>query len=147
MPPRIVLAACFAGLLSTACEAADLTITVDHLRNNTGQVLLCVFSAESSDAAVFPDCVKGRPVRSAKAPIAGGKVVMTFNGLKDGVYAIAVIHDENANGQLDTNFIGIPTEGIGVSNNPRLLGKPSFAEAKFTLKGNIPITIETKYIL
>ena len=37
---------------------------------------------------------------------------MTFKGLKDGVYAIAIIHDENTNGKLDTNFIGIPAEGV-----------------------------------
>ncbi len=144
---RFVLAACFAGAASTVCSAADLTVTVDHLRNSRGQLLLCVFSAESSDPAVFPDCVKGRPVRSAKAPIAGDKVVMTFKGLKDGVYAVAVIHDENGNSQLDTNFVGIPTEGIGVSNNPSLFGKPSFGEAQFPLKGNMSVTIEAKYIL
>ena len=69
--------------------AADLTITIDSLRSNQGQVLLCVFSAESSDREAFPDCVKGRPVRQSKTVIAGGKVVVTYKGLKDGVYAVA----------------------------------------------------------
>jgi uncharacterized protein (DUF2141 family) len=147
MIARVLLSACALGLFSCACAAADLTITVDHLRNNRGQLLLCVFSAESSDPALFPDCVKGHPVRQAKAPISGGKVVMTFNGLNDGVYAVAIVHDENGNNELDTNLIGIPTEGIGISTNPRLFGKPQFAGAQFNIKGNTPITIEMKYIL
>jgi uncharacterized protein (DUF2141 family) len=127
--------------------AADLTITIDSLRSNQGQVLLCVFSAESSDREAFPDCAKGRPVRQGKAVIAGGKVVVTYKGLKDGVYAVAAIHDENGNGELDTNFLGIPTEGIGISNNPRLLGKPEFGEARFEIKGAATITVSAKYIL
>jgi uncharacterized protein (DUF2141 family) len=127
--------------------AAELTITVDNLRNDRGQVILCVFSAENSDKASFPDCVRGRPVRQGKAIISGGKVVMTYTGLKDGVYAVAAVHDENGNGQLDTNFLGIPTEGIAISMNPRLMGKPSFDEARFEIKGKTAITVNAIYIL
>ncbi|MGO9459598.1 MAG: DUF2141 domain-containing protein [Rhodomicrobium sp.] len=148
MTSRLILAAaCLAGFFSCACKAADLTIIVDNLRSNQGQVLLCVFSAVSSDKTEFPDCDKGRPVRSAKAAISNGKVVMTFNGLKDGVYSVATIHDENGNGQLDTNFLGIPAEGVGVSTNPRVFGKPRFEQGQFNINGNTAITIDTKYIL
>ena len=140
-----------AGLLSgsfvSACEAADLTVTVQNLRSNQGQVLLCVFSAESSIVGEFPDCVKGRPVRTAKGTISAGQAVMTFKGLKDGIYTVAITHDENGNGQLDTNFLGMPTEGVGVSTNPRVFGKPRFEQGQFPIKGNTAITIEAKYIL
>ena len=140
-----------AALLSifylSQAAAADLTITVNNLRSNQGQVLLCVFSAESSDREAFPDCVKGRPVRQSKETVADGKVVVSYRGLKDGVYAVAVIHDENGNNELDTNFLGIPTEGIGISTNPRLLGKPHFNEAQFEIKGKAAITVSAKYIL
>ncbi|MGA7327940.1 MAG: DUF2141 domain-containing protein [Rhodomicrobium sp.] len=142
-----IAASLFAGFSSLSCAAADLTITVDNLRSNQGQILLCVFSAESSDSAQFPDCTKGRPVRSANAIISGSKASVTFKGLKDGIYAVAAIHDENGNGQLDTNFIGIPTEGIAISNNPRLFGKPSFEQGRFDINGNTSINIEAKYIL
>ncbi len=147
MNSRLLLAACIAGLFSTACNASDLTVTAGNLRNDQGQVLICVFSADVSDRSEFPDCEKGRAVRSAQARISGGKVVMTFNGLKDGVYAVAIVHDENGNGKLDTNFIGIPAEGVGVSTNPRVIGRPSFEQGQFTVKGNTAIAIETKYIL
>jgi uncharacterized protein (DUF2141 family) len=146
MNARLFLAAC-AAVLSGPCIAADLTVTVDNLRSNQGQVILCVFSADSSERGEFPDCIKGKPVRSATGVISGGKTVMTFNGLKDGVYAVAIIHDENGNGQLDTNFLGIPAEGVGVSTNPSVFGKPRFEQGQFALQGKAAITIEAKYIL
>ena len=143
-------AAAAATLFLFSCShalAADLTITIDNLRSSQGQVLLCVFSAESSDREAFPDCTKGRPVRQSKEAIGAGRVVVTYKGLKDGVYAVAAVHDENGNGELDANFLGIPTEGIGISNNPRLMGKPNFAEALFQIKGKTAITLNAKYIL
>lgn len=143
----VVLAVILLSFSPLHSFAADLTITVDGLRNDLGQVLLCVFSAESSDKEAFPDCTKGRPVRQGKAAIAGGKVVVTYKGLKDGVYAVSAIHDENGDGALGANFVGIPTEGVGVSNNPRLMGKPHFDEARFTIKGKAAITLNAKYIL
>jgi uncharacterized protein (DUF2141 family) len=139
-------AVCIFGLASV-CHAADLTVTIEKLRSSQGKVLLCIFSGETSSVAEFPDCTKGQPVRTASAAISGNKVVTTFKGLKDGVYAVAAVHDENGNGQLDTNFIGIPVEGIGISNNPSLFGRPKFREGQFDLKGNAAITIEAKYIL
>ncbi len=148
MTSRLLLAAaCFSGFFSWGCQAASLTITAGNLRSDQGQVLLCIFSAESSDRAGFPDCAKGRPVRSANVVIGVCKAVITFDGLKDGVYAAAIIHDENGNGQLDTNLIGIPTEGVGVSTNPFLLGKPHFDEGQFSIKGDTATTINAKYIL
>jgi uncharacterized protein (DUF2141 family) len=136
------------GSLAGKAWAADLTITVDGLRNNNGQVLLCIFDAKSSDTASFPDCDKGRPVRSLKAPIAGGKVIVTYNGLAPGTYGVAMIHDENFDGKLATNFIGIPTDGFGVSNNPTLYRAPRFSDAQFSLgEGKAAITVTAKYLL
>jgi uncharacterized protein (DUF2141 family) len=145
--PRLLAAALMLGSCVFACEAADLTVTVQNLRSNQGQVLLCVFFAENSIVGEFPDCVKGRPVRTAKGAISAGRAVVTFNGLKDGIYAVAITHDEDGNGQLDTNFLGMPTEGVGVSTNPRVFGKPRFEQGQFPIKGNTGIIIEAKYIL
>lgn len=135
------------ALVSATASAADLTITIKGLRGVVGNVALCVFAEEGSDTALFPDCEKGKPLRSATLKIADGTASVTYTGLKDGAYAVALIHDENANGRLDTNFLGIPTEGIGVSNNPRLFGKPAYGEARFTLSGKAAVTIQVKYFL
>ncbi len=144
---RAIVAAFMTCLVSWPSAAADLKITVDSLRSDAGNLLICLFSGGESDTKVYPDCEKGRPIRSQKAAISGGKVILTYVGLKDGVYAIAAIHDENANGKLDTNFVGIPTEGIGISNNPRLTGTPAFDDAKFNVTGNTNVTITAKYFL
>ena len=54
----------------------------------------------------------------------------------DGVYAVSVFHDENMNQKLDKNFMGVPKEGYGASNNPKKkLGPPNFSETKFQLNG------------
>ncbi|KAI95155.1 hypothetical protein T281_06950 [Rhodomicrobium udaipurense JA643] len=148
MSVRILPAAAAAFLgcgLASAAAAADLTIAIDGLRSDRGEVKLCVFSAETSNKAVFPDCVTGRPVKQGSAIIRGGKVVVTYSGLKPGVYAVASIHDENGDGKLGTNMVGIPTEGIGVSNNPTLFGKPDFAKSAFEIAGNTRIAITAKY--
>jgi uncharacterized protein (DUF2141 family) len=149
MSLKILFAACAAQALSaSAATAADLTITVDGLRTDQGNVLVCVFDAANVKADEFPDCDKGNAVRKGKLPIKSGIASVTYTGLKEGVYAVAIVHDENANGQLDTNFLGIPEEGLGVSTNPRLFGsKPKFNDGRFELRGKLTITITAKYFL
>ena len=68
-----------------------------------------------------------------------------FEDIPPGTYALAVIHDENSNGKLDTNWLGIPTEGYGFSNDARgLLGPPTFLAASFSYNGRsveLPISL------
>ncbi len=60
--------------------------------------------------------------------------VVTFDNLEPGTYAVSAYHDANGNNRLDTNFLGIPTERTGASNNPRpAMRAPRFNEAKFDL--------------
>ena len=70
-----------------------------------------------------------------------------FLDIPPGTYAIAVVHDENMNGKLDTNWLGIPTEGYGFSNDAKaLLGAPSFSAASFHYDGqNMEMTISLHY--
>jgi uncharacterized protein (DUF2141 family) len=64
-----------------------------------------------------------------------------------GAYALAVIHDENMNGKLDTNWPGIPTEGYGFSNDAKaLFSAPSFSAARFLYDGrSLDLTIGLQY--
>ena len=56
--------------------------------------------------------------------------------VKPGTYAVSTFHDENSNGKLDTNLLGIPTEGVGASNNAKgHFGPPKFDDAKFRFEG------------
>ena len=54
----------------------------------------------------------------------------TFKGVPAGNYAVLLTHDENDNGKLDTNLVGMPVEGYGFSNNPQVMRKPTFDEAR-----------------
>ena len=121
--------ALFLGLVlllpASLAQAGDLVVEVSGLRNTQGSLALCV----TTDPAGFPGCNKAStqrviPATQARKPI-------TFTNLPAGTYAVAVIHDENNNGKLDTNFVGIPKEGIAVSNN----AVPKFSAPKFKAAG------------
>lgn len=70
-----------------------------------------------------------------------------FADIPPGKYALAVIHDENMNGKLDANRLGIPTEGYGFSNDAAaLLSAPSFRAASFAYDGrSVALTITLNY--
>jgi uncharacterized protein (DUF2141 family) len=75
------------------------------------------------------------------------KRVATLKTSPQGVYALVVIHDEDSNGKLNTNWLGIPTEGYGFSNNAKgLLGPPKFPAASFSYDGrSVDLTISLHY--
>ncbi len=99
------------------------------MRDNQGQVDVCVYAHQHG----FPDCSRDAEVTSTRQPAQQGTMHFTFD-VAPGLLAVSVLHDANGNGRLDTNFIGIPREGVGVSNNPPpRRGPPSFAEATFRL--------------
>lgn len=113
--------------LATA-ETCEVTLKVDGFRNHAGRLGVTVFRT--------PD---GWPEDNARAffhdnfPITGDQTSARLN-LPEGRYAIAVLHDENSNHKLDRNFLGIPKEGFGFSNNPKVrLTAPGFDTAAVPL--------------
>jgi len=64
-----------------------------------------------------------------------------------GTWAVLAYHDENGNKKLDTNFVGMPTEGYGFSNGAKArFGPPSFKDAAIAVgEGNVPATVTLKY--
>lgn len=96
-------------------------------------------------AAAFPDCKKGASVERSAPASEGG---IRFDGLAPGVYALAVIHDENGNAKLDT-FVGIPREGFGFSRDPRIgFGPPRFEAASFEVAvGGPGHKVRMRYLL
>jgi uncharacterized protein (DUF2141 family) len=66
------------------------------------------------------------------------RAVCVFQGVAPGEYAVVAMHDENDNGKMDYNFLGIPAEGYGFSDDPRMLLKaPAFDAAKFRYDGGV----------
>jgi uncharacterized protein (DUF2141 family) len=72
-----------------------------------------------------------------------------IEGLRDGDYAIALLHDENGNDEMDKSggLIKKPKEDFGFSNNAMgSFGPPSFEKAKFSVKGRTQISMRMKYM-
>ena len=126
---------------SSSCPG--IHVKVLNIRNSTGTV----------DCALF-DSPVGFPIETL---LSATKVVVMkvrnkearcdFEDIPSGTDALCVIHDENMDGKLDTNWLGIPKEGYGFSNDVKaLLGAPSFAAARFQYDGRIlDLTISLHY--
>ncbi len=131
------------ALLIGAAPAASLELGVTGLRSDKGLIRVCI----TADPHHFPACDKDPDARHLSVPATQGSA-MRFDGMPSGTYAVALFHDENGNGKVDTRF-GIPTEGVGFSNNPRLMfGLPSFAQAGIALTDRpYDETVRLKYFL
>ncbi|TGL98022.1 DUF2141 domain-containing protein [Leptospira barantonii] len=122
----------------TPTGVAQLTVQVTGLHNNQGQVLISAYDRSEG----FPK-KPAKALKSERVKIKDGAAVVTFS-LPPGEYAIAAAHDENANNELDTNLVGMPKEGVGVSNNVKgFMGPPKYEDAKFQFTANGK-TIEIK---
>ena len=121
--------------------AGDLTVTLENVANADSALLVGVHT-KSADFSDDASRVTGQ-MQAAKA----GKVTVHFKNLPAGRYAIALFHDANGNGKLDSNRLGIPVEGIGFSNNATgSFGPPAFAKAAFDVPADGTITQSIKLV-
>ncbi|WP_005032869.1 DUF2141 domain-containing protein [Holophaga foetida] len=116
------------GILSlgTSLVAGDVTINIKGLKSSKGQVIVGYWTKADG----FLDKMEKVAAKQA-AQISGNAATVVFRNVAPGVCAFNLIHDENGNGKMDTNFIGIPKEGFGCTNDPRpKMRAPKFDEAK-----------------
>ncbi len=141
---RSRIACCFSlvagATLSVCCNAGELTVNVTGLVAPYGSVGCSLFSTEVG----FP--MDNSLAKTEWIPASGESVTCRFRDVASGKFAVSVAHDINGNRKVDTNFLGIPTEQWGVSNNVRpSLRAPRFDEAVFTIPGDTPkLSIEVK---
>lgn len=114
--------------------SGQMVIEVGPLRNSAGQVIVAVFNQEDG----YPlDLDKALILR--RIPATSDRVRVALS-LPFGAYAVAAIHDENGNNTLDTNWIGIPREGVSSSNNAKgRFGPPSFEDASLSFGGDAQV--------
>ncbi|MDT3719589.1 DUF2141 domain-containing protein [Pseudomonas oryzihabitans] len=119
----LVSGLCLSGLL----QAAELQVRVATVDGSGGHLLLAVFASD--------EAWKEHKAPVAQAHIAAQPGAQDYRfELPPGRYAVSVIHDSNDNQQLDTNFIGMPTEQYGYSNNPPLrMRMATYEECAFVL--------------
>ena len=126
---RIVILPIFSGLLMSmpicVAHSADVDIRLENAPE-TGTLIFQVYDA----ADAFGDLRD--PAREISMPAAGDGVYR-LEDIGDGEVAVLVYHDENANGVIDKNFIGIPRERLAISNDYQPKGPPSFSRASFGL--------------
>jgi uncharacterized protein (DUF2141 family) len=113
-----------AGLLLAAAagaSAATVEVHVTAVAGGKGKINVAVCDRER----FLKQCAY-----TASAPARDGENVILVPGVPKGSWAVLVYQDENANGELDRNFIGIPKENYGFSRNAAgKFGPPSFDEA------------------
>ena len=120
---------CSFNMTDDGLNAGNLHIKVTGIKNLKGQLGILIFKNEDG----FPED-SGKAIKEVLIPIEGEYIDYTFENLPFGEYAVSVMHDENQNDKLDTNFLGIPKEGTGVSNNIKSsMGAPKFKDARFEL--------------
>lgn len=132
-----------APLLIGASAGGNLDLRIEQLRSARGLVRVCL----TRDPASFPNCQEDPKALKLSVPAgSGGRA--SFAYVEPGTYALALLHDENGNGRLDT-LMKLPREGFGFSRNPAIrFGPPRFREARFAVgAGANRQTIRVRYLL
>ena len=123
----MIRAAALLALLAAApADAAELVVTVTGGAEGRGRAAIAVFAAEA-------DWMK-RPVAQLRAGFGPGGVARATLDVPAGEVAVSVYWDRDDDGEIDTNFLGIPTEAFGFSNGASAtFGPPGWSKAKLTL--------------
>ncbi len=151
VPMGVRCAAWFAVLMFATLPALafdqspcpGIHVKILNIKNSTGTIACALFESQTG----FPKKFLRVATNIMIIKIRKTQASCNFEDISPGKYAIAVVHDENMNGELDANWVGIPTEGYGFSNNAKaLLGAPSFSAASFRYDGqNIEMTMRLNY--
>jgi uncharacterized protein (DUF2141 family) len=129
-------------VVAQKASASRGTINADvvKLRNNHGQVVCTLFTPSDK----FPN--QSHRGMTQEAPIVDNHAICRFRNVPYGDYAIVAFQDEYGDGEFRQNWMGLPEEGYGFSDNPSAWKKPTFNDAKFTVdKPVVNLTINLNY--
>ncbi|AOT06407.1 DUF2141 domain-containing protein [Pseudoalteromonas luteoviolacea] len=124
------------ALLCTPVMANHLELQINNVSNESGKVYIELFKGAQNYKS-------GKSYIQNIIPAKAGTIKTNFSGIESGEYVIRFFHDGNGNAQLDTNFFGIPTEGVGFSNNATMqFGPPKYQDMAITINNgnNLEIT-------
>jgi uncharacterized protein (DUF2141 family) len=127
-----------------ACQSSngEIEVRVDAVRSAAGSIVAVLYGDNPADFLK-----KGKRLDKVFEPAQEGLVSVCLTAPTPGMYAVAIYHDENGNEKFDKTWMGLPDEGYGISNNPKIfLSAPAFDEAKFeALYGPTVIDIVVGY--
>ena len=118
-----------------------LTVNISGFPSSDGFAMVALHDSERSYQGE-----EAGAVASQRVPVVDQKTRVVFENLTFSSYGVAIYHDENSNGKLDTNAMGIPKEAYGFSNNAKgFFGKPGYKDVMFQMDSTekqISINIE-----
>lgn len=118
-----------------SAQNSNLNITVSGLKNNTGMLTAELYNSKGKFLKT--------PYKIVSSAIKSNTATVTFIGIPKAEYTVMVYHDENKNGKLDKNFIGMPKEPVACSNNAKgFMGPPKYEDAKFTITADTKMNIK-----
>ncbi|QLG45097.1 DUF2141 domain-containing protein [Costertonia aggregata] len=113
----------------------NLSVSVTGVKNSKGKIRIAAYD-KAKGFLKFDSVFAAESAQAVK-----GTTNLTLN-LPKGKYALAVFHDENDNGKLDTNWLGIPKEKVAFSKaKMKTFGPPSFEECAFTVEEDQKLSI------
>lgn len=125
---RILLILFFTNTAFGQNTINSIEVKIINIDNSDGKMMIGLYASEDNWLKT--------PFKGLYGKIVNGTCEAVFENIEDGIYAITVFHDENDDDELDTNFLGIPKEDIGSSNDaPAIFGPPKWKDAKFEVKG------------
>ena len=132
----LATASLVSAVLAGPVAAADLTVTIGPVKQSAGELMVAVYNSA--------DTFSETALTAQRTPAKEGDVVVTFNGLDAGEYAVMVFHDVNGNDKLDTNLLGMPSEPWGASlQGKRVFGAPGWDDTRFSVADtNVSIAIK-----
>lgn len=106
-------------------QEASVEVVIEGLRSDQGRVIVSVYTSEET----FLESERSEFRVTSEIPPGTRQVLLRLNA-PDGPFALGLLHDEDGDGEMDTNFIGMPKEGMGASNNPKSrFGPPDWEDA------------------
>lgn len=118
---------------------AQINVEIQNIDKNSGQIFIALYN--SDDTYMDQD----KAFKTAIVKVENNKVSYSFENIPEGEYAIALFQDLNNDEKLNTNFVGIPKEPYGFSNNARgVFSNPSYDETKFDFENKILLNITIK---
>ena len=120
-------------------ESSDLVVRVTAMEPGAGSIVACLVNESTQFLHTCHDSIKVSAVDREEQMI-------VFRKVPSGHYAISIFQDRNNNQTLDANFLKIPRERFGFSNNPRLkMGGPQYEDCSFMKgPGTDSLTIELR---
>lgn len=120
-------------------QTGTIHLSIKNIEKTGGELVIGVFDNEVSFKS------KTNPTRVSRVIVTGDSAAHTFIDLHFTDYAVAVYHDENKDGELNTKSMKIPTEGVGASGRITKLRAPKFEDTSFSLTKDTTIVIQMMY--